>query len=552
MDGEDFKTGEATVSVKGFLSNGEEAEVAKIYVKQIAPHILVSKREFKANPDGDTINLTLWSDYDWTVESDSDWCVVNGNSKAGVFTNDAGKVITLTVKDGWFEGDYGNRLAVITAKNINTGETVRVYISQPSNPKEAFFNVSDTTFTVAPEGGTMNFTLVCNKDWTVKSNQDWCVIDEEDRSGGNTNLRGRKITFTVEDVWSAGYYGTRNAVITAKNTDTGETAEIKISQIMSLFDISTTSFDIAPEGGTLSFDLLCNQDWTLENDSDWCVFASSDMSSGDTGPDGRHITFTVKDGWSGGYHGDRQAVITARNLNSGETVRIYVNQEASLYSADYFFNVSAHSLTASPLGGKYNFILTCNADWIAKSDSDWCVINASDRSGNPTATSGRTITFTVKGEEDEGYHEERRAVITVTNKASGKTLKVDVLQEASELDEEEEWDHFFTVSPKSLTVSPLGEKTSFVLMCWPLWVVESDSDWCVINSADVLGYNTGAGGKRITFTVAPNLGNSPRKAIITVTKKFLPDDTGGETRKVEVEQAMIAGRVATDANLSFS
>ena len=448
MDGEDFKTGEATVSVKGFLSNGEEAEVAKIYVKQIAPHILVSKREFKANPDGDTINLTLWSDYDWTVESDSDWCVVNGNSKAGVFTNDAGKVITLTVKDGWVEGDYGNRLAVITAKNINTGETIRVYVSQPSNPKETFFNISDNTFTVKPEGetlnfnlvcnknwtvksnqdwcvideedrsgsdtssrgryitftvddgwdsgyygtrnvvitvkkmdtgetldinvsqtsqpkeyffnisatsldvdpegGTVNFTLVCNKNWTVKSNRDWCVIDEEDRSGTNTELRGRKINFSVDDLWSAGYYGTRNAVITAKNTNTGETAKIKISHLMSVLKVSTTSFDVGLEGATLSFDLKCNYDWALENDSDWCVFASSDMSGGDTGPDGRHITFTVKDGWTGGYHGDRQAVITARNLNSGETVRIYVHQGASLYSADYFFNVSAHNLTASP------------------------------------------------------------------------------------------------------------------------------------------------------------------------------------------------------------
>ena len=92
--------------------------------------------------------------------------------------------------------------------------------------------------------------------------------------------------------------------------------------------VSQTNYSLGSGGGENYFEILCNSDWTIESDQDWCKIGSASTGT-DTGAQKRRIIFNV-DSRAQGSSGIRQAIITVTeklpNNRTGSAVKIYVQQ----------------------------------------------------------------------------------------------------------------------------------------------------------------------------------------------------------------------------------
>lgn len=312
---------EAVVTVRENRTNGD---TAKIIVQQNAPHILVSTTSLTAYPEGGKMSFNLLSDNDWTVESDSDWCVVDPADRAGPQTLD-GREINFTVKAGsWSEGDATTRQAVITAKNLSSGESVRIYVKQP----KFAIDVSNHEIGVTSKGGNNSFKLRCDTNWTAESDSDWCVLSE--KSGTATGTSSKDIAFTVAPLTSG--LSERKATIIVKQIlsdgSTGSTAKVEVAQSV-IIVVDKASFHVNHKAQTQSFILHCDTNWTVESGADWCTIEPSCRSGGDTGENGKQITFSLQE-----YSAmviPRSTTITVKAvLTDGSTVerQVFVIQQA--------------------------------------------------------------------------------------------------------------------------------------------------------------------------------------------------------------------------------
>lgn len=120
----------------------------------------------------------------------------------------------------WYKSNEneGWRYGVTQYRHMNMNRPPHVYVTQ----KE---------FNVGPEGGTDTFKMLCNNDYTITSNKSWCQISSGQRSGSDTGADERSIWFAVDPYSdNSSAFATREAIITVKETSTGDTQEIKIIQ----------------------------------------------------------------------------------------------------------------------------------------------------------------------------------------------------------------------------------------------------------------------------------------------------------------------------------
>ena len=94
--------------------------------------------------------------------------------------------------------------------------------------------------------------------------------------------------------------------------------------------VNQTNFNTNADAQEAAFRLLCNSDWKVESDSDWCKIGS-DSTGTDTGAQERFIRFNIDaHPNAGGAYAVRQAVITVTELlpnnRTGSVVKVYVQQ----------------------------------------------------------------------------------------------------------------------------------------------------------------------------------------------------------------------------------
>ena len=132
--------------------------------------------------------------------------------------------------------------------------------------------VSTSAMNFVAGGGYNTFTFNTNKDWTatVSSNQAWCTIDKKSGVAGDN-------TIAVTCSAHSDYKNSRSADITISAG--GLTHVIKVTQdaakkVVSL-SVSTTSLSVSGQGGTTSFTVTCNDNWTITDIPDWLTLSKT-------------------------------------------------------------------------------------------------------------------------------------------------------------------------------------------------------------------------------------------------------------------------------------
>ena len=211
---------------------------------------------------------------------------------------------------------------LVCVKNLNKTVNCEVGKITEINVKSLEFkeaepelNVSTSAMNFVADGGYNTFTFNTNKDWTatVSSNQAWCTIDKKSGVAGDNTIG---VTCSAH----ADYTKTRSADITIYAG--GLTHVVKVTQdaakkTISLA-VSTSNISVAGQGGTASFTVTCNDNWTITDIPDWLTFS---QTSGAENASAVTVNVTVKQNF---VYGSRNKSFTVK---AGDQVKyISVNQ----------------------------------------------------------------------------------------------------------------------------------------------------------------------------------------------------------------------------------
>ena len=211
---------------------------------------------------------------------------------------------------------------LVCEKNLNKTVNCEVAKITEINVKTLEFKeaepeltVSTTTMNFAADGGYQTLTFNTNKNWTaaVSSNQAWCTIDKKSGVAGDNTIG---VTCSAH----TDYTKTRSVDITISAG--GLTEVIKVTQdaaikVVSL-EVSTTSLSVAGQGGTASFTVTCNDNWTITDIPDWMTLS---RTSGTESNSAVEVTVTAKQNF---FYNTRSKSITIKS-NSDNTIVKYIS-----------------------------------------------------------------------------------------------------------------------------------------------------------------------------------------------------------------------------------
>ena len=190
---------------------------------------------------------------------------------------------------------FTDEKGLVCVKNLNNTVNCEVGKITEINVKSLEFkeaepelNVSTSAMNFVAGGGYNTFTFNTNKNWTatVSSNQAWCTIDKKSGVAGDN-------TIAVTCSAHTDYTKTRSADITIYAG--GLTHVVKVTQdaakkTISLA-VSTSNISVAGQGGTASFTVTCNDNWTITDIPDWLTFS---QTSGTENASAVTVNVTVK------------------------------------------------------------------------------------------------------------------------------------------------------------------------------------------------------------------------------------------------------------------
>ena len=191
-----------------FATNGKTPVSRSVSVTQAGatPFTTLALTELSFGSEAATKTFAISSNEEWTATSDATtWCTVSPTSGTGTAT------VTVSVAAN---ATTSARTAHITVKGKNSGQELKLSVTQSA--MGWYTTVSDTEFSVAPGGDSLNLTIDSNEPWTVVSdNTNWCTVTPASGNGQgsvtisvyeNTSESGRTARVTVSGTNSSTKY----------------------------------------------------------------------------------------------------------------------------------------------------------------------------------------------------------------------------------------------------------------------------------------------------------------------------------------------------------
>ena len=313
-------------------------------------------------------------------------------------------------------------------------------------------------FEVGNSGVTRTIEVIANYDYTVTNTTDWLHISPLSGSIGSTR-------FTV--VVDPNPLGNERSgyIMFDDNALSVEQTEAPL-----IFEVYPTSFQSLDSGGTFSFSVTANTDYTISTDESWITLSASSGTSGIT-----QFNFTVSQNQSGS---ERNGYITVGNAV------ITVTQYGEIQG----LSVSPSTLNYAYEGGSQNVTVVSDSDYQVTTDDPWITLSAS------SGTSGITT-------------------VTITTSQNGGATRTGVVYIGTEsvTVNQAQFVEYIEVSPNSLSFSYSGDVLEITVTANTDYVISTNYPWLTLSQqSGTSGVTT------ITVTASANDGNADRNGSISV------------------------------------
>lgn len=216
-----------------------------------------------------------------------------------------------------FTDDKGLECVKDLSKTVNcevrkiTEINVKTLTFKEAEPE---LTTNNSSLNFAAAGGSSSFSFNTNKKWTITSDESWLTLDQ---TSGEPSKDAIIVNATCAENTA---YTSRTAKITISAG--GLTKTINVTQeaakkVVSL-SVSTTSLSVAGQGGTASFTVTCNDNWTITDIPDWMTLS---RTSGTESASAVTVTITAKQNF---FYNKRSKSITIKS-NSDNTLVKYIS-----------------------------------------------------------------------------------------------------------------------------------------------------------------------------------------------------------------------------------
>lgn len=237
-----------------------------------------------------------------------------------------------------------------TIVNCEVGKITEINVKTLTfKEAEPELTTNNSSLNFAAAGGSSSFSFNTNKKWTITSDESWLTFDQ---TSGEPSKDAISVNATCAENTA---YTSRTANITISAG--GLTQTIKVTQdaavkVVSL-SVSTTSLSVAGQGGTASFTVTCNDNWTITDIPDYVTLSQTSGTESASAVtvtvtakqnfffNSRNKSFTVKAGDKVTYISVNQNGVTSYSIDSqvskagdlqdGQPYIIESNKHAGLY-----------------------------------------------------------------------------------------------------------------------------------------------------------------------------------------------------------------------------
>lgn len=416
---------------------------------QASRQLTVKPEELRFPPEGNVATFDVSCNDSWTVRSSDYWCSVTPTYGS----NDG----TITVTIGKYAGYY-DQTSYITVQSGDVSRTVRVVqanatLSVDSRDAQQYF---------APEGGRISLPVTSNTEWNTEVNSNargWCHVSQSTVSGNGV------VTVSIDKHTGA---DERKAMITVSAGALKQTFEVKQTGVsLSVKDTrGQDSHTFNPDKGSERFEVVCNSDWTVSSNADWCN-VSPTKGSGDG-------SFLLEVTPYTGTSTPRTATLTVKAGEVTRTVTItQQNTTLSLKPAD--------TMSFGPLESSYQLTITANTAWTLSSNAQWCKLGQQEGSGEATVS----VMVSANPEVTP-----RTATLTAQTKNGAKKATLSITQQGKEI--------ILTVSPQTINIGAIGGTQAIEVKCNTYWTATVENNWFTLSDTE------GNLNKTITVTVPQN------------------------------------------------
>ena len=411
--------------------------------------------------EGQTFDLGLESNGDWTITTSAEWVSATPNSGSGNAT------LSVTASPNTTSD---SRTAKVTATTKdNTAE-----LTLTQNGGE-YIMINPTSIQSSEEGGDYTVDVTSNFQWTITDVPSWLSLSATSGTGSET------VVVTVLPIGSE-YSAHRTAELVFGNEQVQAEAVLTVTQgpaPQTLIFVTPSQLQMACEGETKTVNVVCEGEWTAEVSEDW-VTLDLTQGSGD-----KTVSISVSEN---PVYVSRRTMASFRS-STGAVAIVSIILEAS--PDPHFLDVTPTSISFGNEGGNREITIGCDTDWKADASADWLSLSETLGSGNATVvlTAEPNLLNEVRSTSVVVASDNIEREITVTQAAGMEQLYV-------------------TLSPDTLYVASTGGSSSLSLASNTTWMLEGS------NIVAYLSPMSGNGDANISTIIDVNSGEEPRMGYI--------------------------------------
>lgn len=318
-------------------------------------NVALNKTTMEVVAEGETFEIALTSNGDWTATSGADWISVMPASGNG----DATLTITIAGND---ESESRSGDVTVTTKD----NSVKLTVTQGA--RQNYLSINPPSIESVFEGGTYEVSVISNCDWTVNISVDWVTCSPT--SGTNNG----NVVFTVNPITDETNYG-RETDVTIVSDQMDATLHILQKGLVSMpIEVDPTQVLFTYHGGSETVAVRCEGSWTVETEVDW-ISLSVNSGTGDSNLTINALESEILE--------PRVTIITFTS-EEGNTATLWVHQEAA--PDPHFLEVTPLEIQFGKEGGSANVNIACDTEWEFFSDCDWLSLSQQTGTGNATIT----------------------------------------------------------------------------------------------------------------------------------------------------------------------
>lgn len=452
--------------------------VSKLVAKQAASAykftLSTTSLEFGAN-DTDAKTIKLTTNSSWSIVNNKGWCHVSPAEGRG------NGELTVSCEENTTGTSRENIIEVKTPR-----ETISVSINQSGN--KFYLKTSPKNLAgFARTGGSQDIQILSNTDWMIISSEAWCSPSEIRGTGDKLiSITATQNTLTTP----------RNATITISWAD--EELDINVTQERGedprLSVTPQTIGQVSNEGGSYTFTISSNVEWSVKSNKEWChVNSPTEAFMGDG-----NFKITVDKNPIGSDA--RDAILTIKSAAGDKTID--VQQTAGPTPVLNIVPSTLGTLEYENTGGTQTFTIQSNIEWsVTCSDNSWCHIVT------PTSSVMGNGEVKVKVDVNPAEAPERTCSLIIKSSWFDEDKIVTVHQKKGDAG-------YVRVSNSTLSAKPQGETLTFNIESnLSNWTVSSNKDWCEVKTS------SGSFNGTVSLSVGLNSGSEARDATITIKSK---------------------------------